>query len=298
MKILLATDGSEYSKAAAEFLTSLDLSSDDEIIIFHAISPIPCIYGRESYIETVGAIKKEIAPRILDSALKVLNGLKARIDTLVLDGSPDSGIVDASVDSDADLIVVGARGTKGTESPLIGSVARAVVTESAKPVLVIKSPAWERRERIKILFATDGSVNSAATAKMLSGIPFKDNAEVTVMNVISWEWLDIPKEYVPELNERLNEIIEETGSARLSESRKIVDQAKEYLSRKFINIIGLSKVGDPSTEIIKASAALDSDLVVVGCRGLRGIRRMMGSVSRNIVTESKCSVLIGKTCGE
>ncbi|NOZ68981.1 MAG: universal stress protein, partial [Deferribacteres bacterium] len=41
MKILLATDGSEYSDEAARFLTRLDLSADDEIVVLHALSWTP-----------------------------------------------------------------------------------------------------------------------------------------------------------------------------------------------------------------------------------------------------------------
>jgi len=44
------------------------------------------------------------------------------------------------------------------------------------------------------------------------------------------------------------------------------------------------------------AAELKPDINAVGCRGLRGIQGMMGSVSRNILTHPKCSVLIGKMC--
>jgi len=40
---------------------------------------------------------------------------------------------------------------------------------------------------------------------------------------------------------------------------------------------------------------MQADLVAVGSRGFRGIKGMLGSVSRNILTHSKGSVLIGKS---
>jgi len=79
-------------------------------------------------------------------------------------------------------------------------------------------------------------------------------------------------------------------------SERIIEQAREYLRGRFNNINVLSKEGDPSTEILEASEELKTDIIAVGCRGLRGIKGMMGSVSRNILTHSKSSVLIGKTC--
>jgi nucleotide-binding universal stress UspA family protein len=293
---LLATDGSEHSKGAAEFLTRLNLSSEDEITIFHVTYLVPCLYGQESYYDNLKAIKKEIAPRILDSVLDILKPVNAKISTLILDGSPEYCIMDVSVESDTDLIVMGARGIRGIDSLLIGSVTRAVAIKSSKPVLITKLPVPKKSDRIKILFATDGSAHSAATSGILSAMPFPDSTEITVLNVMPWEILDIPKTFVPEINERFNEIIEETRSNRLIESKRIIDQTKEYLSRKFTHINVLSKVGESSTEIIKASEELKSDIIAIGCRGLRGIKGMMGSVSRNILTNSKYSVLIGKTC--
>ena len=298
MKILLATDGSEYSEGAAKFLTRLDLSSEDEIIIFHAICGIPCLYGQESYYNALNAIKKEIAPRILNSVSGILKPVSAKISTLILDGPPENSIIDVSVDSDADLIVMGVRGISGAETPFIGSVAKSVALNSSRPVLVTKLPVCEGDDKIKILFATDGSEHSAATAKILTVIPFSGNTEITVLNIMSWESLDIPKKFVPEINERFNEIIRETRSKRLVESKMIMNQSKEFLDKKFTNIRVLSEVGAPSAEIMKASEKLKVDITAVGCRGLRGIKGMLGSVSRNILTHSKCSVLIGKTCTE
>ena len=298
MRILLATDGSEHSEGAARFLARLNLSPEDEITIFHAVYWIPCLYGQELYYDTFKAIKKEIAPRILDSAVDILKPVQAKISTLILDGPPEYCISDAAVECNSDLIVIGARGLKGIDSLFIGSVAKSVTINSSKPVLVTKLPAYEKSDIIKILLATDGSEHSAATAKFLSGIPFPDNTEITVLNVMPWEFLDIPKTFVPEINERFNEIMGETRSRQLIESKRVLDQAKEYLNKKFTNIKVLSEVGDSSAEIIKASEMLKTDIIAVGCRSLRGIRGMLGSVSRNIIGQAKCSVLIGKKCKE
>jgi nucleotide-binding universal stress UspA family protein len=296
MNILLATDGSEYSQEAAKFLTCLNLSSNDEITILHAVYWIPFLYDRESYYDTFREIKEEIAPRILDSALDILKPVKARVSTLILDDSPEQCIVDAAEKSDRDLIVMGARGIKGIRSLFIGSVTRAVAIKSSKPVLVIKLPLSEKRDKIKILFATDGSEHSVATGEFLSEIPFLDDTEIVILNVMSSEFLDIPETFFPEINERYIEVIEKTRSMRLIESKRIIDQAKERLSKRFKKADVLSEGGDPASEILKTSETLKTDLIAVGCRGLRGIRGMMGSVSRNILTHSRCSVLIGKTC--
>jgi nucleotide-binding universal stress UspA family protein len=298
MKILLATDGSEYSKRAAGFLTCLNLSSEDEIVIFHAVYWIPFLYNTESYYDTFKEIKEEIAPRIIDSALEILKSAEARISTFILDGSPEQCIIDVAAKSDADLIVMGARGIKGIESLFIGSVTRSVAIKSPKPVLVTKLPVCERPDKMKILFATDGSEYSIGTGELLSEIPFPDNTEIAILNVMPSEFLDIPETFVPKINERITELMRRTRSHAFIASQRINDQARESLGKRFKNINVLSEIGDAPSEILKTAERLKTDVIAVGCRGLRGMKGMMGSVSRNVLAHSKCSVLIGKTCEE
>ena len=296
MKILLATDGSECSEGAARFLTCLDLTTDDEITVFHAVSWVPFLYDRESYIETLKEIRKEIAPKILDSALEALRPCGAKLSTAIVDGAAEYYIVDAAVKSGMDLIVMGARGVKGIQSLFIGSVTKSVSAASPMPVLVTKLPACGRAKKMSILVAADGSEYSVAAGKLLTMIPFPSGAEVTVLNVIWSDFSDIPQRFVLEVNERIKEVVAETRSAELREAERITEEARKLLAAKFTNVNVMTKVGDPSAEILKAAEKIQSDLIAVGCRGLRGIKGMLGSVSRNIVAHSKCAVLIGKQC--
>lgn len=298
MKILLATDGSKHSEGAASFLTSLNLSAEDEVTIFHVVYWIPFLYDRESYFDTFKEIKMKIAPEIIDSAFEILKPLNAKISTAITDGSPEQSIIDTAVDSGTDLIVMGARGIKGIEAIFVGSTTKSVAANSPVPVFIIKLPVFHDPDRIKILFATDGSEYSLATEKLLSSIPFYDNTEMTVLNVIWSYFSDIPEKYVMKINERIKDDMAKTGSAELMESERIIEQTRKRLGKRFSNINILSKVGDPSAEILKTSEALGTDIIAVGCRGLRWIKGMLGSVSRNVITHSKCSVLIGKMCKE
>ena len=299
MKILLATDGSEYSKRAAEFLTRMDWSPEDSIKVFHAIYAIPFQYDEKFHFSTLKAIKKDIAPRVLDAAVAVLGSVQASISVEIEEGSPnqctpEQCIIDAAESSGTDAIVMGARGIKGIESVFIGSVTRLVTIKSSKPVLVVKQAARIKSDKMKILFATDGSDYSRATGEFLSAIPFPDNTEVTILTVVSSSFSDIPERFAMEIDERIKEVVASTRARELTESEKIVKQARGSLNKRFKDIPVLSKVGDPSTEILKTAETMEADIIAVGCRGLRGMKGIMGSVSRNILTHSKCSVLIGK----
>ncbi len=297
MKILLATDGSEYSKGAARFLTCMNLTPQDEITIFHAVYWIPFLYDAQSYIETFKEIKEELAPEIIDSIMDILKPVQAGISTAIVEGSPAQCIINALRTSDMNMVIMGARGIKGVESLFAGSVTRAVAIKSPRPVLVTKLPVREQPV-LKVLYATDGSEYSRDTGRFLASMPFSDNTEFTILNVVPPEFLDIPETFAPKVNERIIEIRDQARSIRLDNSQKIVEQAEEILSKTGRSIRVISEVGDTSTVILRVSEEMKADLIVVGCRGLSGIKGVMGSVSRNILAHSGCSVLIGKTCEE
>ncbi len=297
MRILLAVDGSEYSALAARFLASLNLSDDDEITVFHAMFWYPLYYEREYYCETLKEIKKEIAPKIIDAALHVLKPVRAKLSIAIEEGSPEQCIVEAAASSGADLIVMGARGIKGIESFFIGSVTRSVARNSSKPVLVIKPQGSGPADRLRILFATDGSDHAAETGKLLSRIPFPDNTEMSILNVVSAPFsLGIPESFRPGINERIAEIETRAREMEFANSERTLAQAREYLAKSFSKIETLCEVGDPPTEILRASKVVTSNIIAVGCRGLKGLKGMMGSVSRNVLIHAGCSVLIGKMC--
>ncbi len=66
-------------------------------------------------------------------------------------------------------------------------------------------------------------------------------------------------------------------------------------SGRFTKVNSLTRDGDPSLEVLNAAKMLKTDIIVVGSKGMRGIKGMLGSVSRYILGPSECSVLIGKT---
>jgi nucleotide-binding universal stress UspA family protein len=53
--------------------------------------------------------------------------------------------------------------------------------------------------------------------------------------------------------------------------------------------------GDPVDEIIRLANIYEADLIVIGSRGLTGMKRIVqGSVSSQVVEEASCSVLVVK----
>jgi nucleotide-binding universal stress UspA family protein len=54
-------------------------------------------------------------------------------------------------------------------------------------------------------------------------------------------------------------------------------------------------VGDPADVIISTADRVGADLIVVGSKGLRGTRRILGSVPNSVAHKAGCHVLIART---
>jgi len=299
MKVLLATDGSASSVSAAAFLTRMAWSADDSITVFHAVYAIPFHYDEKFHWTTLESIKKECAPRVIDSAVAILKPVRAGISVEIEEGTlhpctPEQCIIKAAEASGMDLIVLGASGRKGLASVFIGSVSRAVVNSSAKPVLIVKQQAPVLSDGMRVLFVADGSDHSRATAELLTSLPFPEATELTIVHVIPSDFLDVPERFILEIDERVKDAVAGIRSREFAEAEKIIEQARSHLSRKFKQIHVLSRVGDPPTEILKAGKDMEADLIAVGRQGARGTPGALESVSRNILNHAACSVLIGR----
>jgi nucleotide-binding universal stress UspA family protein len=293
MKILLATDGSECSEEAARFLTRFNFLPEDKIDVVHVISQIP--YDDDYYAQIKRTIKK-VAPKILRSSVDILKPVKAKITSYEEEGYPDTALIDFATNSEADLIVMGARGIKGMKLLFLGSSTRSVSINSPKPVLVVKNHNGKTGSHMKVLLATDGSAPAHSAGRLLSLLPFPDDTEVALIH-ISWSAASVlPEKFIMEINERTGN--EEAGimTQERSETEKTIELTRSYLSNRFRKIHVITRTGDPSMEILNAEKILGPDIIAVGCRGLRGVRGMLGSVSRRILGHSCSSVLIGKTC--
>ena len=300
MKILLATDGSENSENAARFLTRFELTQDDEITVLNVIGWVPFQEDMASLYRNITFLRKEVAAKVLDSAVGILKPVPARISTAIKEGFADNSIMEAASESGADLIVMGARGLRGVGAFLLGSVTRAVSLRSPKPVLVVKGPQGVagENEKLRLLLATDGSESALATASFLAGLPLPAATPVRVVNVTWSAVSDVPERFIVEVDELVKEEIARAREKEYAASAKLLKAAGDRLQAKFREVSSATRIGDPAAEIIAEANESKADLIAVGCRGLRGIKGMMGSVSRRVLAHAGCSVLLGRMCGE
>ncbi|MFC9709026.1 universal stress protein [Paenibacillus sp. NPDC056933] len=110
--------------------------------------------------------------------------------------------------------------------------------------------------------------------------------QVTLINV-SQEYVSNGMTYVPE--NFLEEILNEMEKASL----ELLQQAKSKLESAGINPKKVHLKGDPAHEILNYARDTEQQLIIIGSRGLSGIKEMMlGSVSHKVSQLSNCPVLI------
>ena len=146
MKILLAVDGSEYGKVAADAVAVRPWPSGSVVKVLSAIEPpyLPTTETwvlPESYYAEIEAAGKEQAQNAVKYAAIALRTSKvAQVELIseIKDGPAKQVILDEAKKWDADLIVVGSHGYRGLERFLLGSVSQTVATHAHCSVEIVR----------------------------------------------------------------------------------------------------------------------------------------------------------------
>ena len=288
MRVVLAVDASPDSKNAAQVIRHMSeppvldvLNVVDEDALKHAyISPtMPA-----DYLETYRREVAEVAEQVLHEMKAELEPHCRHIRLIADSGDAAESIILTAEESHSDLVIVGQRGMTATPSFLLGGVSQKVATYAPCSVLVVKEP-MAKLERI--LVAIDGSEAAHKAVEFLARCPFKGPVQVVVVTV--WpsprsETWGIPSG-TPGRSE-LKQMVEDKGQELL---RKITGECASESYRLTTELLH----GDPAFAILDAAVRHQAQLIVIGSRGMKAIKRfLLGSVSEKVLVHASCSVLI------
>ena len=151
MKILLATDGSECSFAAARLVAARPwpLGTVFKILSVEELVPMPIPMGASSLasvypaslLEELVTAGREHAVAAVQDTRRILTqtGMKILEQNPIPTGEPRSMILDIAEAWPADLIILGSHGRRGVDRFLMGSVAESVAVHAHCSVEVIRS---------------------------------------------------------------------------------------------------------------------------------------------------------------
>ena len=295
MRVFVATDGSHYSRAAVEVLMRLPLPRTVEATVFNATPELtPTNVEHDALMNQL----REEAERLVSNEAEQLGKLGWSARTLVRGGHPAEEIVEAAVQFQSDLVVVGVRGLMGMTQFLLGCVAQKAVKYTPCSVLVGRSrdesmgrgfeDAKSVRARpLRVLLAYDGSIAANAAVKLLASLPLRDRADVTVLSVLTVATTFCGLDTI------------ERGSdswlLRKEKLRAELDETAARLRAATPDVTAVLRQDGPdaSHQILKAARQFDVDLIVVGHKGKSAIKRfLLGSVANRVVHHADCFVLV------
>lgn len=149
MKILIATDGSKYSREAIEkccdFLSNSKPNEIKIISAYQSIAPMaiePSVVLTDYYMHIANDLRKRAENAVADAEKIIASKLKSEyplVEKEIIPGIPKQIIVDEAKQFDADLVVVGSHGYGFIDRLILGSVSNYVLHNAPCSVLVVRT---------------------------------------------------------------------------------------------------------------------------------------------------------------
>ena len=303
MKILLGVDFSSDSKGAIRFVSGIRFPSNSELFLVHVTSGFEALQIGHSleieeglitlYNKTIDRSRKnleKIREKFVDPRLEVHVDVK--------EGNAGNEILSLLKKESIDLAVIGTRGLSGIQRFLLGSVSEWILHESPCPVLVVRGANRLMKQGIRVLIATDGSPEAHMALEFLNELRFPAQSQVFLFHVVEGtDYRIVQDDYRslrvdPSGSVDLAKIAQDIQARREIEGQSLVKEAKRGLSNRHAKSNHIS-TGYAAEEILKAARRFRANLIVMGSRGLTGIKQtLLGSVSARVVRHAPCSVLV------
>jgi nucleotide-binding universal stress UspA family protein len=147
VRILLATDGSEFGEDAVREVARGRWPAGSEVLVVHVVETTPqpaagtWAGSYEDYFGELNQWKRARGRQTLETATRILNAREdkaLRVMTEVLEGQPKRRIPEEAESWGADLVVVGSHGYGFWNRLLPGSVSQAVASHAPCSVEIVR----------------------------------------------------------------------------------------------------------------------------------------------------------------
>ncbi|QDS89445.1 Universal stress protein [Rosistilla ulvae] len=291
MRVLLATDRSESSDSATDYLEHLQFV---EPMALNAISCVPVtasvgFSGLPPVVQSVMQEEESLLREHLGSVCRRFENRAESTEQNLVVGPPGYEIRSEADKWNADLIVMGALGKSMMERVVLGSVSDFVATHTSSSVLVVRPPKPELAEEPprRIMIALDGSEDDKQLVEFLQSIRWPTNAELHLVHVI--EDLTLYRQDLIEHMDQHWKQERETSEQHAHEIQKTTEGA--VASSKTAVIVN-AHVGEA---LVQYADRHQCDLIIVGDHHRNFLNRMLlGSVSRFVLRYAHCSVAIAR----
>jgi len=270
-RVLVAMDGSLHAERALEHAAQLAGRAGAELELMTS-TYVRAVGFSPEVLPLPGNTRHEIRERARDAlheAARPLLDQGLSVSCRIERDEPPEAICARAEAGDFHLIAMGTRGLAGLERALLGSVAERTVQLARRPVLVAHADAPAPRSLRRIVFASDFSPAARRAFDWLRGVlPLLAPEGIVLLHA----HVGAPGTFA---QERLSKLADELGVAWRVETRFVEGGAQEA--------------------VLRAAHACEADLIVVGSRGLSGVRHLLlGSVAERLVRCSDIPVIVAR----
>ena len=302
MRMLLAIDQSKDSKVAIQLLQKLKWPAGSTLIMLH----VTTIDDEMTAANSSRLHKKKLddsgkPPLPVHSELHRLEKQFAsetlQVQSMVVNGVPGQEILSVIQKKKIDMVVIGSRGLSRISGLLLGSVSEWVLNDASCSVLIGRPTARKAKlsSSLNILLATDGSRDSWKAVDVLKSVEFSVDTTVTLLHVVKKQIYETGQVVgsVGKSRTEFARLAKDLCGDRGSAGARLLKDTRDALSSTTLKIQERLALGHEAQEILKAARLQKADLVIVGSKGLTGLRRfLMGSVAHTVSQHAPCSVLI------
>jgi len=263
-RLLLATDGSEYSEGAVREAINLAKTCGSKLYAisvievnpeFEALAPGLAEKEERARQEHLKTVKSKASKEGFDCEIIVYRG-----------GEPYESIVDEAAKNKVGMIIMGRYGRSGLGRVMMGSATAKVIGYTLCRVLVVPKDAKLTFE--KILIATDGSMHSEFASNEAISIAKRSGGTLIILSVAKKD------ENIPV-------------------AKASVDMVKNVAEKEGIKVEALTLKGEPYEVIVKTAEQKNAGLIVVGSHGRTGITKLlMGSVTEKVIGHAASAVMV------
>ena len=322
MKVIVALDQSQYSEAALKAITNRNWSKDAQFILLSVIDL--GLYDHEgwdaSLLLNLNEYKKGLLAKrnqYLDSCVESLKRALPtnKIRKKVLQGRPRECIIGEVRDCDPDLLIMGSHGRKGVSKLLLGSVAESVLVEAMCPVEIVKLQSDVNVENLDSKSSED-LITFESTEEEQTDKELKVVIAVQDMNCVNYisEFLSAYHPITNKTNLMLihacqpatnfnfvdtdgaaEELCTQISTERFRLGKKYINEMYKKidltLSTPVDKVKQYIEEGDPKLLIADKVNQWKPDLLILGSHVKTGLKSL-GSISRPLVTDVDCSVIV------